>query len=75
MREEGEKGGVFFLREEIIFGAAGIGGLEKFWERKKERKKKREKEQLQPRLSRYAPRCFWNSYLYLIFLRARFLNI
>ena len=34
-----------------------------------ERKKEREKEKLQPRLSRYAPRCFWNSNLYLIFPR------
>ena len=40
-----------------------------------ERKKEREKEQLQPRLSRYAPRCFWNSYLYLIFPCVRFLKI
>ena len=48
--------GAFFLwREEILSGAAGIGG---FFAEKHSRSKKRKKERLQPRPSRYVLRLF-----------------
>ena len=65
----------------IYIGEKRKRGGDSFWSSRHWRKigrgkeQRKRKEQLQPRLSRYAPRCFWNSDLYLIFFPREYLMV